>query len=279
MDMRMLVENTDPASMQELQKLRGFIPANLLTTENKPVFGMGFGFNIDALTPVASQIINDFTKKEYQCQPLAAMKQQLLTSNPLLAMGMMTGMAAGVQGISATILDFDGDMNITQQGAQPDIRSLDAIITLSAKDPQRLLALMANFQQGMPPIQIPADGTAVDLPIPLPAPNLGPVKLAQKGSHVVAYIGEKAAQLAQTMGGEPLAATGMFAFNMDFGRYMKFVSNMAMNAEGPEGKVADTFSEQDKVMFEQMSKMNMHVNETFDINAQGLVFDVKMTVN
>jgi hypothetical protein len=279
MDMRMLVENTDPAFMQELQKLRGFIPANLLKAESKPVFGLGFGFNVDALTPVASQIINDFTKKEYQCQFLAETKQKLMTSNPLLAMGMMTGMAAGVQGISATILDFDGDMHITQQGAQPEIRSIDAIVTLSAKDPQRLLAMAANFGQGMPPIQIPADGTAVDLPIPLPAPNLGPVKLAQKGSHIVAYIGDKATQLAQTMSSDPLAATGMFAFSLDFGKYMKFVSDMAMNAEGPQGKAADQLSEQDKAMFEQMSKMDMHVNETFDLNSQGLVFDAKMTMN
>jgi hypothetical protein len=278
MDMRMLVENTDPAYMKELQKLRGFIPASVLTPTNKPVFGLGFGFNVDALTPVASQVMNDFMKKDYQCEPLAAMKQQLTTSNPLLAMGMMTGMAAGVQGISATILDFDGELKLTQQGAQPDIRSLDAIITLSAKDPQRLLAMAANMQQGMPPIQIPADGTPVDLPIPLPAPGLGPVKLAQKGNHVVAYIGEKAAQLAQTLSSEPLAATGMFAFNMDFGRYMKFVSDMAMNAQGPQGKVADQLSEQDKAMFKQMSKMNMHVNETFDIDAQGLAFDAKMTM-
>jgi hypothetical protein len=279
MTMRMLVENTDPAYMQELQKLRGFIPANLLQPDSKPVFGMGFGFNVDALTPVASKVISDFTQKDYQCQPLAAAKQKLITSNPLLAMGMMTGMAAGVQGISATILDFDGDLKMTQQGAQPDIRSIDAIITLSAKDPQRLLAMAANFQKGMPPIQIPADGTPVDLPIPLPAPNLGPIKLAQKGSHLVAYIGTKATQLAQTMSSDPLTATGMFAFSMDFGRYMKFISDMAMNAEGPEGKVADQLSEQDKAMFKEMTKMDMHVNETFDMTSQGLAFDAKMTMN
>ena len=279
MDMRMLMENTDPAFMQELQKLRGHIPANLLRIDSKPVFGLGLGFNIDALTPVASQVMSEFTKKEYQCQILAEAKQKLLTSNPLLAMGMMTGMAAGLQGISASILDFDADMNITEQGAQPNIRSLDAIITLSAKDPQRLLAMAANFQQGMPPIQVPSDGTAVDLAIPLPAPNLGPVKLAQKGSHLVAYIGEKATQLAQTMTSEPLAATGMIAFSLDFGRYMKFVSDMALNAEGPQGKVADQLSAQDKAMFEQMSKTNAQINETFDITPQGLAFDVKMSMN
>lgn len=279
MDMRMQVENTDPAFMQELQKLRGFIPTSVLTPVNKPVFGLGFGFNVDALTPVASQVMNDFMQKDYQCQPLANIKQGLTTSNPLLAMGMMTGMAAGVQGISATILDFDGDINITPQGTQPDIRSIDAIITLSAKDPQRLLAMAANMAQGMPPIQIPTDGTAVDLPFPLPLPNLGPVKLAQKGKHIVAYIGDKAAQLAQTMSSEPLAATGMFAFNMNFGRYMKFVSDIAMSAETAQGKAANQLSEQDKAMFKQISKMDMHVNETFDINAQGLAFDAKMTMN
>jgi hypothetical protein len=71
----------------------------------------------------------------------------------------------------------------------------------------------------------------------------------------------------------------LFAFSMDFGRYMKFVSDMAMNAEGPKGKVADQLSEQDKAMFEQMSKMDMQINESFDITSQGLAFDAKMTMN
>lgn len=281
--MLMLTENTDAAFMQQLQQLRGFVPAHLRTVESKPVLGFGLGFSVDQLTPVVSQLITGFTQKEYECQPLADMKQNLQTSNPLLAMGMMTGMAAGIEGISATILDIDGTMNIDPETSQPspDIRSIDAMITLSAKDPQRLLALAANFMQGMPPIQLPADGSAIDLPVPLPIPpNLGSVKLALKGNHIVAYIGSKAEQLAQKMSGDPLAATGVLAFNMDFGKYMGLISNITLAAGAIEGATPEeSIPAETQAALKEMTKMDMQIVESFDITPQGLSVDATMTMN
>jgi len=275
MAMRMLVENTNMAFMQQLQQLRGFIPEHLHKIESRPALGFGFGFNIDALTPVVSQMFTEFTQKDYQCQLLAQMKQGLTGSNPVLALGMMTGMAAGLQGISATILDIDAAINPEEKSAMPDIRSLDAIITLSATDPQRLLLMAANFQQGMPPIQLPADGTPIDFPIPLPTSDLGSVKLALKGNHIVAYIGDKAEQLAQTMANAPLAATGMFALNIDFGKYMRLINNFVQTANTTEGKI----SEQDKVILEGMAKMDMQFVESFDMTPQGIVLDATITMH
>jgi len=275
MAMRMLVENTNMAFMQQLQQLRGFIPEHLHKIESRPALGFGFGFNIDALTPVVSQMFTEFTQKDYQCQLLAQMKQGLTGSNPVLALGMMTGMAAGLQGVSATILDIDAAINPEEKSAMPDIRSLDAIITLSATDPQRLLLMAANFQQGMPPIQLPADGTPIDFPIPLPTSDLGSVKLALKGNHIVAYIGDKAEQLAQTMANAPLAATGMFALNIDFGKYMRLINNFVQTANTTEGKI----SEQDKVILEGMAKMDMQFVESFDMTPQGIVLDATITMH
>ena len=272
---RMLVENTDAAFMAELQKLRGFIPAHLQKTANKPVLGFAVGFNVDALTPIVSKLITNFTQKEYQCPALAALKQNMLVSNPMLALGMVAGMASGVQGISATILDIDGSMNLQQENPSPDIRSIDAIITISAKNPQQLLMMAANFQQGMPPIQLPDDGSPIDLPVPLPAPNLGSVKLALKGNHLVAYIGNKAEQLAKAMANDPLSPTGIFAFNMDFGKYMKFVSNIALAADAEK----DQFSEDNKAMLKNLAEMDMQIVESFDITPQGVAFDAEMALH
>lgn len=235
---RMVVENTNAAFMQKLQQLRGFIPAHVRKIDSRPALGFGFGFNIDELTPVVSQMFTEFTQKDYQCQFLAEMKQGLVNSNPVLALGMMAGMAAGVHGISATVLDIDASMNLEQKGTTSDIHSLDAIITISAKEPQRLLLMAANFQQGMPPIQLPDDGTPIDFPIPLPTSDLGSVKLALKGNHIVAYIGGKAEQIAQTMANNPLAATGMFALNMDLGKYMKLVNNFVQTVDNTDGKIS-----------------------------------------
>lgn len=278
MEARMLVESTDAAFMQEMQQIRGFIPSSLFDVKQNPVFGFGMGINMDKLSPFIAKAIQDFTSKEYQCEFLANAKMGLLQSNPAMALGMMSGMVAGLQGISATVLDIDGSFDFTQPGAPPDIKSIDAIITISSANPAQLLMMAANMQPGMPPIQLPPDGTPIDFPAPIPVPNGEPVKLALKGNHIVAYIGAKSAQLAEQLAQDKLQPNGMFAFNMDFGKYMKMVANMAQNAPATDGNKPTAMTEQDKQMIKAMSTMKMQLVESFDIHPNGLAFDVKMTM-
>ncbi|WP_455200271.1 hypothetical protein [Kaarinaea lacus] len=276
MEARMLVESTDAAFMQEMQKIRGFIPASLQDVSQNPIFAFGLGLNIDAVSPFIVKTIQDFTSKEYQCEFLAEAKMGLLQSNPAMALGMMSGMVAGLQGISATILDIDGNFDFSQQGTPPDIKSIDAIITISSANPQQLLMMAANMQPGMPPLQLPPDGTPVDFPAPIPMANGEPVKLALKGNHIVAYVGTKSAQLADSLAKTRLQANGLFAFNLDFGKYMKMIANMAENAPPADGTKPTAMTHQEKEMIKAMSSMNMQIVESFDIDPNGVAFDVKM---
>ncbi|WP_455223036.1 hypothetical protein [Kaarinaea lacus] len=278
MEARMLVESTDTAFMQEMQSIRGFIPATLLDVKQNPVFGFGMGINMDKLSPFIAKAVQGFTSKEYQCQFLAQAKMGLLQSNPAMALGMMSGMVAGLQGISATILDLDGSFDFSQPGAPPDIKSIDAIITITSANPEQLLMLAANMQPGMPPLQLPPDGTPIDFPAPIPVPNGQPIKLALKGNHIVAYVGVKSAQLAERLAQDKLQSNGMFAFNMDFGKYMKMIATMAENAPPAEGNKPTAMTEQDKQMIQAMSAMKMQIVESFDIDPNGLAFDVKLTM-
>jgi len=224
---------------------------------------------------VVNQLFTEFTQKEYQCGFLVEIKQSLVNANPTLALSMMTGMVAGIQGISVTLLDIDVSMNPGQKDAAPDVHSLDAIITISAKEPQRLLLMAANFLQDSSSIQLPADGTPIDFPFPLPTPNLGNIKLALKGNHIVAYIGDKAEQLAQTLANDPLAATGMFALNIDFGKYMKLVNDFVQTVDAADAKI----SEQDKAILAGMAEMDMQFVESFDMTPQGVVLDATVTMH
>jgi len=278
MEARMLVESTDAAFMQEMQQIRGFIPTSLLDVKQNPVFGFGMGINMDKLSPFIAKAIQSFTAKEYQCEFLVNAKMGLLQSNPAMALGMMSGMVAGLQGFSATVLDVDGSFDFSQPGAPPDIKSIDAIITVSSTNPAQLLMMAANMQPGMPPLQLPPDGTPIDFPAPIPVPNGEPIKLALKGNHIVAYVGAKSAQLAERLAQDKLQPNGIFAFNMDFGKYMKMVANVAQNAPPADGNKPAAMSEQDKKMIEAMSSMKMQFVESFDINSDGLTFDVKMTI-
>ncbi|WP_455196571.1 hypothetical protein [Kaarinaea lacus] len=278
MEARMLVESTDTTFMQEMQQIRGFIPASLLDVKQNPVFGFGMGINMDKLSPFIAKAIQDFTSKEYQCEFLANAKMGLLQSNPAMALGMMSGMVAGLQGISATILDMEGDFDFSQPGAPPNIKSIDAIITISSTNPAQLLMMAANMQPGMPPLQLPPDGTPIDFPAPIPVPNGEPIKLALKGNHIVAYVGVKSAQLAERLAQDKMQPNGIFAFNMDFGKYMKMVANVAQNTPPADGNKPTAMSEQDKKMIGAMSTMKMQFVESFDINSDGLTFDVKITM-
>jgi len=280
MESRMLVENTDTAFMQDMQTIRGFIPATIHDVKQQPVFGLGLGINVDAVSPFIAKAIQSFTAKEYQCELLMQVKQSLQESNPAMALGMMSGMAAGLQGLSVAVMDIDGAMP-TQPGMPPDIKSLDAIITISSANPQQLLAMLANFQPGMPPIQLPADGTAIDLPIPLPLPDGATVKMALKGNHIVAYTGAKATQMAELLAKQPLQPNGLFAFNMNFGRYMKMLATLAQS-QTPTTATAEqkpALTEKEKAMFEEMAKVKMQFVESFDIDKNGMAFDVKMMMD
>jgi hypothetical protein len=279
MEARMVIENTDPAFMQEMQKIRGFIPAVLQDVKQNPVMGFGLGINIDALSPFIAKAIQEFTAKDYQCESLAQVKQSLLQSNPAMALGMMSGMVAGVQGVSAIIMDINGTMDFAQPGIPPDVKSLDAIITISSSNPQQLLMMAANMQPGMPPLQLPPDGTPIDFPAPLPLPNGAQLKLALKGNHIVAYVGEQSAQLADQLAQDKLQPNGMFAFNMDFGKYMKLITTAAQASANTDDASQVAMTDQDKAMLDAMSKINMQLVESFDIGKEGIDFGVKMTMD
>jgi len=276
----MIFEGTDSAFMQNMQTIRGYIPKLLLDASQRPAFGIGIGINIDALSPFVAKATQDFISKDYKCEFLDQTKQSMAQSNPAMALGMMSGMVSGVHGVSVTVLDIDGALDVSQPGSIPQVNKIDAIITISTSNPQQLLMMAGNFQPGMPPLQLPPDGTPIDLPVPLPIPALAQAKLALKGNHIVAYVGEKAAKIADSLATQKLEPTGLFAFNVDFGKYMALIANAAK--AGLEANQADkpaSLSQNEQEVLDAMSKIDMQLVETMDIRKEGIGFDIKMQTN
>ena len=274
---RGILESQDTAFLQEIIKIRGYIPSTINDVNSKPVFGFGLGINVDALLPFATAFIQGITQKEYKCPMLAEMKQSLGASNPAMALGMMSGMVAGLQGISAAVLDVDGSLDMSAGQPMPDIKSIDAIITVSSSNPQSILMMASGMMQGMPPIQLPPDGTAIDFPLPIPLPMNESPKLALKGNHLVAYIGAKGEQAANRLANEPLKQNGMLSFAMDFGRYMKF---LASSVEGiqktsngqPQMKPSEVET------LKAFSNMKGQLIESLDVSNNGFEFGMEMTL-
>ena len=280
LEANMIFEGTDAKFMKAMQAIRGYIPKVLLNTSDRPAFGLGIGINMDALSPFVAQATQGFISKEYQCDALAQIKLSLSQSNPAMALGMMSGMVSGVQGVSITVLDVQGNLDVGQTGSVPEITALDAIVTISTSNPQQLLMMAGNFQPGMPPLQLPPDGTPVDLPVPLPIPALGQAKMALKGNHIVVYVGEKATKIANSLATEKLTPTGVFAFNIDFGKYMSLIVDAAKaGLEANQQSKATALSKKEQEMLDALSKIDMQLVETMDIRKEGIGFDIKMLTN
>jgi len=268
-DFKAVVEINDAKFTQSLASLRGVIPSYLFDKNMPMLFGFGLGINVDAIAPFVTQYVQDFTAKDYKCQFLAEMKQEMQASNPAMGIAMMTGMAAGVYGASASLLSFDGNIDPTMQ-MPPDIKNLQAIVTVSAKNPQMLLMVLSNLQPGMPPIQLPADGKAIDFPIPLPSPE--PIKLALKGNHIVAYIGKDAAPLADTMQKQTLQGNGLLTMNIDYQQYFKLLMSgpaAAANAQDPEFQK----------MMKMFEGMKYRIIEGIDVTDKGIEINAAMRMN
>ncbi len=269
----LVIESNDKTLLADLQTLRGYIPPYLRGEGESPVFGLGFGFNIDAVTPFVTKLWNEFQQKSYQCEPLEELRSNFVTNNPAAAMTMASAMARGIQGLSIALMDIDA--TITPDTPIPEVKLLDAIITLSANDPNTLLTMMASMAP--PPFNslvIPTDGTPVDIPLPLPFSNGDVAKLALKGSHIVAYIGKKSAAIADQLQHEPITSNSLMSMAIDYKKYFSLIADnlQAVAAESAEAQKA--FSS-----MATLKALDMTMNASYDINDKGIIFDAKITMH
>jgi len=265
---KIIVEINDEKFNQSLAKIRGVVPEFLSNTDQAMMFGLGIGINIDELAPFVSQFVQEFSAPDYQCQVLANMKKKLQASNPGMALAMVTGMAAGVEGVSASLLNFEGKFDPAMKNI-PQFIDLQAIVTLSAKNPQMLLMMLSKLKPEIPQIQLPADGSPVDLPLPLPIPDH--IKLAQKGNHIVAYIGKDAVLLADKLKNTPLQGNSIYSVNVDFDRLIKMA--LTLPNANPDSPKSDPKFQEALAFFQ---KFKYHFVENFDFTANGIEFTTLM---
>ena len=74
-------------------------------------------------------------------------------------LGMFTGMANGVKGMSVSLLDF----KMSTQDQEPKLESLDALVSLSAENPSMLFNMVKPFAPMLAEVQLADNGDATDL--------------------------------------------------------------------------------------------------------------------
>lgn len=261
MHSKLLFPTESKIALEGLQGLQGFIPSSLKGSLHPSMFYMAIGTEISQLTPAVSKLWAGMTDLALTCEPLVAVQAQMKEQNPMMALA-MAGMAAnGLQGVSVTINNFSMDM----QTGQP--KTADALVTLTADNPQTLLA---NAKAMVPPlanITLPADGEDISVAEIFPAvASLGlDARLKASGNHLLLYVGEQAKAQADTIGKEKLSKNGLLSFGMDYKKFFTAMSDaitMSGQPMPPE--------------FESLMDTNMQLGFSFGIDQHGIIMTTEM---
>ncbi|MFT6927555.1 MAG: hypothetical protein ACJAZP_003192 [Psychromonas sp.] len=261
MDFSTVIESKNQTIINALQSLRGYIPQYTQNIKNN-VFALGFGVDFNQLSSTAATILADLKTPNYQCAPLKKMQTSLQDKGQKSSMmlGMAGGVANGLKGFSLAVLDY----SISKNGDKQALESIDALLSYSADNPLTLLNSLKMFSPDLQQMQLPADGTAIDLsasPLIPNGLNVNP-KMAIKGNHLVIYNGQKSAQQAELLSNEALTKNGLFTFSFDFKRMFDPIITAAELSGESIPKEA---------MF--LQDYNMRMKFDIDVNQQGIVFN------
>ncbi len=261
-DISTIIESKNQTLLDALKKMRGFIP-DYAKNPGDSVFSMGVGIELNQLVPSLTAVWDELLQPQYQCQVLQEFQQELSGQSPAM-LGMFTGMANGVRGVSAAIIDYKFSEPSASEQGEPGLESIDAIVSLSADNPSMLFNMVKPFAPELANIQLPQDGSVIDLSHLLPLPpeyGIKP-KMAVKGSHLVLFNGEKAKAIAEQLAAEPLTDNGLYNIALD---YKKLFTPIVTLAEMTGEPLPEELS--------MMKDYDMQVKMGVDINEQGIVFD------
>ncbi len=214
-DLSFLWQIENEGVVTSLQKLQGHVPGYARNADDK-LAAYALGLNVSQLVPVLTDFWTQFTTAEFQCEQLQAMQQQAQSYNPaMLAMG--TAMVDSVRGAGIALF------NIEASDATPAGLDGSVLVSISSENPSALASMVRSFVPGMAGLNIPSDGTAVEIPDPM---GLGGNFAAIKGKHLVVYRGSAAEAAADQLAGESLATNGLSALALNMREPMKLFNTL-----------------------------------------------------
>ena len=264
LDMSMVIESNNRTILTALTQMSGFIP-EYVNDLNNTVLALGIGLDVGSLAPAINRVWNELQQPQYSCPPLRQAQSAIQQNNPAM-LGVMTAMASGIKGVSGAVMDYSLDEN----KSEVVLKSLDAIISLSANDPRALFNIIATFRPELANVKLPANGNAVELSslLPItPLPGINP-KLIMHKEHMIIFNGDKAEKVAMALGSKPITATGIYNLSID---YSKAFTPLVTAAELSGQEVPQEFKD--------MRDYNLRLNTGLQINEHGIEARSYMDLN
>lgn len=266
MDFQALLEIKNPNVIEQLQAIRGHVPEHAMESSDK-LFAFGLGLSVDNAVPAMTALWNEFISAKFTCEKLVQAQIDARQANPAIA-GMFLGMVNGLKGIGMSLYDIEMDT----QTMMP--KSVSALISAASENPQTLvsMAAMVPMLQGL---NIPADGSEVDVNLPMVPPNIK-VKAAIKGKHLVVYAGDKAAAQVAKLGSDKIPSNGLMSFAADYRQFATVMDELMALEKLETGGAADAgeFGCASRDMLQEtFSTMQMDFSLKADITDKGSVWE------
>ncbi len=265
LDILMITEINDKSLLDGLKSINGFIPEFVSGDELK-IFSFGLGLDLDNLAPFLTQQLVDIKKSKYQCSLLIDMQQNLASANPGM-LAIATAMVKGVKGFSMTLNEVETG-TASPQGI-PNVKKLDGILTLSANDTKKLVMAAKALTPMLSRVKVPLDGSAFEIPLPLPIAANEKVMGYVKDSHLAVYVGESATRQAKQLSQSALnTSPSFFSMQMDYGKYYGMIFDSMPETVKQSPEMIDVIA--------MMKNVDMFVDSSMNITDDGLVFRAQL---
>ncbi len=225
--MRATVE-TSPGVAGWLQKMSAPVPG--VGVPNDGMISFGMGFDLPQIRDGIKAMLRNFLETGKGCELVneeelaQAMQGVDMAFNPML-LGM------GVKGFSVTVNDVEVDV----QTMTP--KTVDAQILLAAADPKSMFSMAGMLSPQLAQLDIPVDGTAVQVPLEGIFPMAPPTFAAIKGQTLALMTGEKAPDGIDKVLSAPVAdVPPFFSLSYDVSKLFQAIGppmkNMVESAQG-----------------------------------------------
>lgn len=254
-----------------LQKLAAPVPGLGATYNGLVSFGMGI--DLPQLRNAIDALLRAVIAAGSSCEWVDPASLKAVMPQLNLALGPMT---AGIKGFNLQLADLEIDPRTMQP------THLQAGLLAAVDDPRGVFALGAMFNPALANLQIPGDGSFVDLPQGMGLDQqTPPLKVAIQDKALVLVAGDDSAELANALL-NAVAASPAPLFAVDYGVYqlvqrfgdMLDSATVQLGSQGEE-EMAEELREQLE-SFRQQARMFSRLRMSMHASPEGLVMDQVM---
>jgi hypothetical protein len=267
---RAIWESSAPVAAQ-LQKLAAPVPG--LGSPYDGLVSFGMGMNLPQLRNTIDALLREVMAAGTACEWVDPDSLQAIMPQLNLALGPMT---AGIKGFHLQLDDLDFD----SQTLEPT--QVRAILLAAVDDPRGIFALGAMFNPELANLQIPSDGSFVDLPQGVGLEeHTPPIKVAIRDKALLLLAGDDTDDLAQPLlSAVALSPAPLFAIDYGVHQLVQRFGDMmdqavAQLASQGEVEMADELREQ-VATFRLQAAMFDRLRVSVHASAEGLVMDQVM---